>query len=275
MSTNNYYVYEIIDPRTDLIIYVGKGKGKRYLVHEKIVDHGRKDINPKLGNKIRKILGEGLNPIYVFVQENISEDEAYTLEQQLTMKIGLDNLCNLKHGGTNGAIFTEEVRKKMKDATKLKDKSIYTDPERCKRIAIAKTGVPRSESTRKKLSDNLIGKTYIDRFGEERATEIGQRIRDTQLGQKRPKQSEAMRGRFTGEKNPMYGVKQSDEFKESKRQYMLSDQNPGKNPTEEAKRKISESKTGKPGHKHTEEYKQMMSENMKRRWEKRKSASNE
>src|SRR2546423_673887 len=113
---NNYYVYEIIDPRTSFIIYVGKGKGKRYLVHEKIVVYGRKDINPKLGNKLRKILSENLSPIYIFVKEHMSEDEAYILEQQLTVEIGLDNLCNLKHGGTNGAVFSDEVRERMRQS---------------------------------------------------------------------------------------------------------------------------------------------------------------
>lgn len=270
-NANSYYVYEIIDPRTNHIIYVGKGKGQRYLVHEKRAVQNKKDINPKLANKLRKIFSEGLQPMYIFVQKGLTEEEAYALEQQLTFEIGLDNLCNLKHGGTNGATFTEETREKMRQSAALKDKSFYADPERNRKISQARTGAPKSDATRKKLSDNLIGKSFVDRFGEERAAEIGKKIRDAQTGQKRPKQSQAMKGRFTGKDNPMYGKKQSDELKEAHRQYFLSENNPGKNKTEETKRKISESKKGKPGHLHTEEYKKMMSEGMKRRWEERKN----
>ena len=49
-----------------------------------------------------------------------------------------------------------------------------------------------------------------------------------------------MKGNYVGDKNPMFGKTQSDDFKENQRiKFLIS--NPGKNKTEETKRKMSES----------------------------------
>lgn len=269
-NQNIYYVYQIIDSRTRSIIYIGKGKNSRYLVHERRVKNNGKSVNPKLENKIKKIIETGHSLIYIFIRKNLSEEEAYDLEQKLTIKIGLSKLCNLKYGGTNGAKFTEEVRKKMKRAAILKDKSVYTNPERCRKISLAKKGIARSKETKKKLSNYWKGKSMVQRYGKERAKEIQERISQKQTGQKRPKQSLAMKGRFVGKKNPRFGKHQSEQFKEARRQYMFTENNPGKNKTEETKRRISEGRRGQPGHKHTEEFKKMISNVMKITWERRR-----
>jgi len=44
----------------------------------------------------------------------------------------------------------------------------------------------------------------------------------------------------------MFGKKQSDEVKENKRKYFLTENNPGKNKTEKTKLKISDAKRGIP-----------------------------
>jgi hypothetical protein len=94
----------------------------------------------------------------------------------------------------------------------------------------------------KKLYSN---KTLIERFGEKRAKEIGDKISKSNKGQKRPKQSQSMKGKYVGKLNPMYGKTRSDEFKEYRKKY-FTENNPGKNKSENTKRKISESKKGKP-----------------------------
>ncbi len=171
------------------------------------------------------------------------------------------------HGANKGMKHSEETKQKMRDSWSYE--KIIT-PERNKKISDSKKGIPRSDSTKKKLSENLKGKTFVERFGKKRAKEIGLKIRNAQLGQKRPKQSEAMKGKMVGKKNPMYGKKMSDEFRKARREYFLSDKNPGKNKSEETKRKISNSKKGKPGILHTEEYKKLMSIKMKKIWKERK-----
>lgn len=246
-----YYVYLIVDPRDSKIIYVGKGKGGRYLTHERIVKYNRKPINKKLNNKLKKIIGLGLHPIYEFKYCEISEEDAYRLENELTNKIGLNNLCNLKHGGTNGAKFSEETRIKMKISALKIDKSIFTNPIRCKKISDSKIGVPRSEETKVKIRNHhkefLVGKTIIEIHGIEKAGEITQKIVQKNLGKKRTNEfKERQSKRFSGENNPMYGKKQTNEFKENRKAYFLGENNPGKHKTDETKRKISESKQGVP-----------------------------
>lgn len=245
-----YYVYEIIDPRNNKIIYVGKGKNNRYLTHEKIARYCKKPINNKLNNKLKKIIELNLKPIYVFIAKNISEYDAYKIENEITINIGLDKLCNLKHGGTNGAKFSEETRNKMKKSAALKDKSCYSNSERNKKISIAKLGVPRTEKTKQKIrkfmKEHIKGKTHIEIYGEKKATEIKEKIILKSTGKKRSENFKLEQSlRFSGENNPMFGKKQSDEFKETQRERFLKN-NPGKNKSDETKLKISESKKGVP-----------------------------
>lgn len=86
------------------------------------------------------------------------------------------------------------------------------------------------------------GKTFVERFGEHKAKEIGKKISEANSGQKRPKQSKAMKGRFKGND---YGKHQSSESRDKKRKRFLEN-NPNKNPSIKTRLKISKSKKGKP-----------------------------
>jgi hypothetical protein len=87
-----FYVYLIIDPRTDKVIYVGKGKGNRMYEHKKDAVNKR-HLNKHLQYKILKILEEGLSIKYdkIFVTEN--EEEAFRKEIETIHYFGIDNLC--------------------------------------------------------------------------------------------------------------------------------------------------------------------------------------
>ncbi|MDA3779743.1 MAG: NUMOD3 domain-containing DNA-binding protein [Bacteroidales bacterium] len=103
-----------------------------------------------------------------------------------------------------------------------------------------------SVETRNKIRNSFLGKTRIEIYGAEKAKEITNKIVLKNIGKKRTEKfKEEQSKRFTGEKNPMFGKSQSDEFKKTKREYMLNN-NPGKNKTEETKKKISDSKKGIP-----------------------------
>jgi hypothetical protein len=55
MKNNKYYVYSLIDPRTNVPFYIGKGIGARLYRHEKNVINGKiPNDNNYLFNKIRK-----------------------------------------------------------------------------------------------------------------------------------------------------------------------------------------------------------------------------
>lgn len=102
-----------------------------------------------------------------------------------------------------------------------------------------------SEEIKEKYKKLYSNKTFIERFGEEKAKEIGKKISKSNSGKKRPKQSQIMKGRYVGELNPMFGKKHTEQFKEDRRKYLIEN-NPGKNKSEETKIKISDSKKGKP-----------------------------
>lgn len=122
-----YYVYELIDPRSNQPFYVGKGKNDRMYQHiEEAKRKISKTSNKLKINKIRKILNSGYKDvIYNKVIENITSDEALLYEQFIiswyrNLKI---NLCNLTDGGIGGDTFTfhprkEEIRIIRKNAIK-------------------------------------------------------------------------------------------------------------------------------------------------------------
>lgn len=82
----NYYVYFLIDPRTDQPFYVGKGKKDRAKSHLK--ETQETTINIRKYNKIQSILKEGLEPKIIYYAVDLSEQTAYNLEADLIKKYG-------------------------------------------------------------------------------------------------------------------------------------------------------------------------------------------
>lgn len=97
-----FYVYGLIDPRTNSIFYIGKGKGKRVFQHlnEKEGVHS----NTEKLKIIREIQKEGLEVEHILIGENLSEDASLLLERILIYRIGrkvFDEGCltNIVPGG--------------------------------------------------------------------------------------------------------------------------------------------------------------------------------
>lgn len=76
-----YYVYLLVDPRSNKIFYVGKGKGDRVFNHVRcaISTEGESD---KL-NTIRDINKAGLEVRYYIVRHGLEENEAFLVESVL------------------------------------------------------------------------------------------------------------------------------------------------------------------------------------------------
>lgn len=266
---NTCYVYMILDPRTDEIIYIGKGKNKRYLFHENIAKSDRVPINAKLNNKLKKILSMGLSPIYEFPYINLSSENAYFIERYYIDSIGLLNLCNLKDGGNEHISFSEESLMKMSKSQKARWSNMPEEEKEkwSKHLSDMNMGHIVTEETKKILSEKS-KRSYIEKYGEKRAKEIIDKHRDVTLGQKRPKQSESLKGRIPWNKGKKI---HSDEFKEKQRIRFLEN-NPNKSSNEETRHKISKSKTGKKINLiHTDEFKKNLSERMKKYWEKKRN----
>lgn len=97
-----YYVYELKDPKSNIVFYVGKGKGKRASYHTTRNKKGFYTENRYKDNVIRQILLTGLDPIIEYVFYSPNEEEAYTFEEALIKKYGrrlfedngiLTNIC--------------------------------------------------------------------------------------------------------------------------------------------------------------------------------------
>jgi len=116
-----FYVYKLITSN-DEIIYIGKGSGNRMNKHVQIAmgNSINRTKNPKLYNKIRKIINDGGFITSEVVFESTSETDCLNEEVKMISKIGLDNLCNLTIGGegTSGYFLSEETRMKMSEAKK-------------------------------------------------------------------------------------------------------------------------------------------------------------
>jgi hypothetical protein len=85
-----YYVYALIDPRTDLPFYIGKGKKKRSSAH---LFPSSSDQNKYKDNIIAKIQSLGLAVGIANLYENVEdENEAYRLEAETIETLGRRNI---------------------------------------------------------------------------------------------------------------------------------------------------------------------------------------
>ena len=104
-----FYVYTLIDPRDDVVFYVGKGKGSRMYQHAAEAKAGRV-VNPDKHARIMSILDAGHEVRCAKVASYRDEDEAFSHEIRLIAEIGLDRLTNIMPGGQGRSPMTPEER---------------------------------------------------------------------------------------------------------------------------------------------------------------------
>lgn len=157
------FVYELIDPRTSKVFYVGKGRHGRAVLH---ITETRRwmrtgDLStlssPNLHKLrvIRKILLVGLEPIIKKVRWFEEDEAAYLFEANLIQHYGLKNLTNAIPGGPEGSgPCPIEVRRKISRANKGKKRSLETR----RRMSESQRGHPVSIKARAKMRAAKIGK---------------------------------------------------------------------------------------------------------------------
>lgn len=92
------YIYEHVDPETNKTFYVGKGN--KYRLYD------LKNRNNYHLNKLNKLFRKGytIKDIAKITYNHLTDDDAYKLETKIIDQYGLENLCNIQHGG-RGASF--------------------------------------------------------------------------------------------------------------------------------------------------------------------------
>ena len=126
-----YYVYRLIDPRTGLTFYVGKGQGNRVFDHVNYalnkyngkfyIDEEEDDLSAKI-QQIRDIDNAGLEVIHVIHRYGLTSKEAFEVESALIDAYG--GLTNIQSGHANdrGVNNADVIQKVL-------SRGEYTEPD--------------------------------------------------------------------------------------------------------------------------------------------------
>ena len=148
-SIPRFYVYLLARPNNK-VFYVGKGQKKRVLDHER---EAQSACPCHKCNVIRKIWRDGGEVQRYIVFTTDDEHEALAHERAQIALYGRKNLCNRTDGGEGPLGLTPEQRAKRGAASRGKPRHGYGDAFR-RKLSEAQKGKkrgPRSEATRAKL----------------------------------------------------------------------------------------------------------------------------
>ncbi len=200
LNSTYWYTYLLIDPRTEMPFYVGKGCKERMYQHSAGTHY-----NPYMLEKLGELKSLGLKVIYEKWFESDDEDFCYWMEYYLIDHFGRENLCNLTRGGDgppsgeNSATKDPKVQAKMRVA-----RSAY----------IAANGPPflgknHTEESNQKNSASHIGLNAGEEhwtYGVSRTPETRAKIKEAV-----PRGEEHAWFGIKGEDHPAFGYKHTPE----------------------------------------------------------------
>lgn len=126
-DTRPTFIYVLKDPRTGEVRYVGKTKNS---LRKRLTDHiyDSKRHKNRRANWIKSLAKKGLEPIIELI-ETVSSGEDWAEREKYWIKWYRGNGCNLLNmtdggEGSAGYVYTEEVRKRIGDASRGKKRSL-------------------------------------------------------------------------------------------------------------------------------------------------------
>ena len=126
LSLGDYYVYGLIDPRTNQIFYIGKGTGNRVFEHEKESLNSPNIDKMKL-KTISEINSLGLDVKKIIINSNLTETEAFAAEAALINAFNYVSdagLTNIVAGHHSAEALSVEDFEKIYGAEELREEDV-------------------------------------------------------------------------------------------------------------------------------------------------------
>jgi len=121
-----YYVYLLIDPRTNKVFYVGKGCGNR--INHHLLGVLEEDVKETEKIKmIRDIQKAGLEVGHTILRHGLTEKEAFEVESAVIDLLGIKNLTNLvlgHHSLDRGKMTLKNIKTEYEAADALFDQPV-------------------------------------------------------------------------------------------------------------------------------------------------------
>lgn len=155
-----FYVYQLLDPRTDLPFYVGKGQRERAWQHERAVRSGNLTGNARKVAKIAEIIQRGAAVSVRIVA--IYDLESQALDHEFRLVDENPTLTNVAPGGAGGPLSNQarlrraEARRLLMLRAKERELKEALVQERAKRTDKYLSSA-RSDRERKQILDWLNG----------------------------------------------------------------------------------------------------------------------
>ena len=221
---NKFFVYSYAYP-DETLYYIGKGCGSRHKAH--IRDAKANRNNKKFAVRVtKKILDTGKEPIISIIQNNMSEEDALSLEIKLIAEYGRRDtgtgiLTNCTDGGDRGAtgLSPEAKAKQVSGIIEWSKNHRVVDAEYKKRISdglkLHFANNPMSLERRARLSEMFSGENGSfcgKRHSELSRLKMSQSLTGRSLSEEHKESVRiSMTGKHGGEDNPFYGKKHTEQ----------------------------------------------------------------
>jgi hypothetical protein len=107
-----YYVYALVNPKTNIPFYIGKGNGNRVFMHKEDALNG--DEKTLKLNTIRALKEEGLLVNHIIIRHGLTEKESFEVEASLIdfgdyFGFNLSNIVQGQHSENKGLMTSDEI----------------------------------------------------------------------------------------------------------------------------------------------------------------------